>query len=305
MKFSELATFIQVVEAGGMTQAAALRGVSQPAISRAIRDIERGLQAQLLRRTGRGVELTPAGERFLAFARETVEGYERARHEVSLLADSPPPELSIVVPLNTGRLLIPALLKRFATALPELNVHLYEDASARMIGGVATATYDIAVIYAPPAPSSQITDRLFQEQLYLVGPETLTGPNDRPIPLAEVARLPLLLPGTASVYRQFIAEAFARSGLTPNIARELETAEALLAFAMEGDGVAILPYSNIFREHESGEVGARQIIRPALERHVCLAISRHLHAETAAGARRVLRDGLRALAPTARWRISD
>ena len=64
MKISYLEVFRNVVESGGMTQAANLIGVSQPGISRIIREMENQLGTQLFRRTGRGVELTPAGEVF-------------------------------------------------------------------------------------------------------------------------------------------------------------------------------------------------------------------------------------------------
>ncbi|MEM6677129.1 MAG: LysR family transcriptional regulator [Pseudomonadota bacterium] len=301
MKLAELTTFIEVVEAGGMTQAAARRGVSQPGISRVVRDIERSLQAQLLRRTGRGVELTPAGERFLAFARETLEHYAETRRAVLQLADAVPSSLTIVVPLGTGHVLLPPLLKRFAAALPEVNLHLHEDASTKMMAGVVAGDYDIALICSPPALASQIDERLYCEQLYLVGPAAAVGEDEQAITMAEVAQLPLLVPGTTSAFRRLIDACFAEAMLVPRIVRTLETSETLLAFALEGEGVAILPYSNVLRQHGAGEVAVRPIVEQALEREICLAIGQHLHAKTVPTARRAIKEAVRSVAATLRW----
>jgi len=312
MKLSDLEIFVQVAEAGGMTQAAALRGSSQPAISRTLRDLESRLRAPLLKRTGRGVELTPAGTRFLEFARDTLADFEQTQRAVRDLAGAMPAELNIAVPFRVGRLAIPALHKRFAVALPEIGLHIYEDSSARMASALHNHDYDMALVYADGSAAVPGQERLFSEVLYAVGPRGKLGgdrgdgddrgESDRPLPLAELAPLPLLLPSSGSPFRRLIEIHFRRQGLEPAIARELETSEAALAFAMEGEGVAVLPYSNVYRECQLGEVSARPIVTPSIERDICLAISAQTDRRLAQIAARVLREGLVGIAGQARWR---
>ncbi|GEM_PF-1226594 len=306
MKLSDLEIFVQVAEAGGMTQAAALRGSSQPAISRTLRDLESRLRAPLLKRTGRGVELTPAGARFLDFARDTLADFDETQRAVRSLAGAMPAKLDIAVPLRVGRLAIPALHKRFAAALPEIGLHVYEDSSARMASALRNHDYDMALVYADGSAAVPGQERLFSEALYAVGPRAELGDSDRdgdhPLPLSELAPLPLLLPGSGSPFRRLIETRFRRQGLEPTIARELETSEAALAFAMEGEGVAILPYSNVYRECQIGEVSARPIVAPGIERDICLAISAQTDRRLAQIAARVLREALAGIAGQARWR---
>ncbi|MBI1383584.1 MAG: LysR family transcriptional regulator [Rhizobiales bacterium] len=301
VNFNDLRVFLDVVDTGGMTQAASQRGRSQPGISRTIRDIEMRLGVVLFRRTGRGVDLTPAGERFLGFARATMEAFEAVESEVREIASVGPRELAVVVPLRTGRLLIPVLQKALTSALPDVEVHVYEDAMANMAQGLSQRKYDVAIAYAPPFRFEQRHDQLFRERLHLVGTSEAIAGEEATISLGEVAAMPLLLPNTRSTYRNQISSAFAEANLTPTIVRELETSEALLAFAGEGEGVAILPYSNVYREHEAGEIAVREIVSPPIERQVGLLFNRYVVGGTRSQVRSTLRDAMSMLAQRSRW----
>lgn len=296
MKFADLALFVSVVEAGGMTQAALRRGVSQPGISRAVRDLETRMQATLLRRTGRGVELTPAGEVFLDFARGTLAAQTTAEAEIRRLGARLPEAVSVAVPLGVGALIIPELHRRFAMALPGVTLHAFEDRSEALATALAEGRYDLVVRYDPATES----EALFTESLYLVGTPQLIG-GSGPVPLSEVAGLPLLLP-SAPRYRGLVEGAFRSRGLTARIARDLETTGAMLAFAMEGEGAAILPFSNVLRECSRGEIAARLIVEPTIDRGIGVQAGRELDRRLAGPALRLIREALTALARQARWR---
>lgn len=301
MRFADLALFVDVVEAGGMTQAALRRGVSQPGISRAVRDLETRMQAALLRRTGRGVELTPAGEAFLGFARQCLAAQGEAEAEIRRLGARLPEAVSLGVPLGIGALLLPELHRRFAMALPAVTLHAFEERSERLAEALADGRYDLVVSYSSRAAPETGLPPIFEESLHLVGLPAIVGDADRPVPLAEVARLPLLLPSAAR-YRGLVEGAFRAAGLVARVARELETTGALLAFAMEGEGAAILPVSNVLGEIGRGEVAARLIVEPTIDRRIGVLARRELDARLAGPALGLMRETLTALARQARWR---
>src|ERR1700676_4125039 len=78
MELRHLRYFVAVVEAGGLTVAARKLHTSQPSLSRQIRDLEEEIGAQLLTRRARGIELTLAGQAFLAHARSALSQVEAA-----------------------------------------------------------------------------------------------------------------------------------------------------------------------------------------------------------------------------------
>ena len=80
MELRHLRYFIAVAERLHFAQAAEALGIAPPTLTVQIQEMERALQAQLFRRTRRSVELTPAGEAFLAEARETIAQFERTLH---------------------------------------------------------------------------------------------------------------------------------------------------------------------------------------------------------------------------------
>ncbi len=127
MRLIDLHTFVDVATSGSMSRVAEKTGASQPGISRIIRELENEAGTRLLVRTGRGVDLTEAGERYLRFARECIDAQDALKADLAPLSDNPVGNLQIAVPHGTGWLLIPALQRRFAQALPQVTVSIFEE----------------------------------------------------------------------------------------------------------------------------------------------------------------------------------
>ena len=156
MKLNDLRLYIEVVEAGGMTQAASKLGLSQPGLSRTVRDLEHKLEARLLERTGRGVELTKAGQLFLEFCYQTIDAYEISQRKIRENSHSIPGRLNIAIPLRIGSMLTPALLTSFHKYLPQVSVHIYEATSEQILQEITTCKHDIGLVYQPPVSATQL-----------------------------------------------------------------------------------------------------------------------------------------------------
>src|SRR6266478_2104021 len=117
-----LRAFLAVVEAGGVTRAAASLGVSQAAASQQIKRLEEALDCRLFERAGRRLVLAPAGERLLAQARRLLALNDEVWS--SMRTPSFEGEVRLGVPYDIIANFVPAILRRFAKAQPRVRVSL-------------------------------------------------------------------------------------------------------------------------------------------------------------------------------------
>ena len=303
MRIADLQHYIDVVEHGSLTQAAETRGISQPGLSRIVRELENQVGCSLLRRTGRGIELTPAGERFLGFARDTVTALAQTHQDIDALLPEQPAHLHIAIPVGTGGLLAPALQRQFALQLPQIGIDIFEERTSRTSDAMMLRRYDVALTFGYDSTADSGED-LYFEDLYLVGADELAGATDSVITLADAARLPLMLP-PAGRFRSLIDQAFASAGLTPKVSREFETSEAMLAYVMEREGVAILPFSTVAQSQQHVQLHARVITEPSITRRVRLLFDGANQTGYHKTLLQIIRTQLDDLAAQVRWQSID
>ena len=123
MELRHLRYFVAVAEAENVLRAATQKlHVSQPAVSRQIRDLEDELGVQLFERTGKAVNLTDAGRVFLKEARMVLERTDEAVKNVRAFAQTGETELHVGYSPLPGAQLMPAALRAFQQAMPKVHV---------------------------------------------------------------------------------------------------------------------------------------------------------------------------------------
>src|SRR4051812_47437512 len=113
LNLNQLALFHAVAEAGGITRASEKVMVSQPAVSKQVKQLERSLGARLLQPNGRGVRLTPAGRMLADYARRIVSLVAEAQTAISDLDSLRRGTLSVGVTPTLGTYLLPDVLVYF------------------------------------------------------------------------------------------------------------------------------------------------------------------------------------------------
>ena len=302
MKLSDLRIFLDIIEAGNLTQAALRRGTTQPNLSRTLREMERRLDATLMTRDGRGVQLTAAGEDFREFAEETLEHFQALRDKISGLGDGLQEAVTLSVPMRTEHVLLPALLRVFAEAAPRTTLVAHEAFSEAALQDLGARQIDAMIGYLSPSPP-QWGRVIAHEVFYVVGSSEILGTEARPIPMAEVLSLPLIVAGP-NRYLDLLRKAAADAGGELKPKRFCSAADAMVAFAAEGEGVAILPYSNFQREADRGEVGYRQIIAPTIERAIHLNFRGGLNAKCSDVLAQLILTAVSDLQNKCRWTVT-
>ena len=138
-----LRAFVTVVDAGGVTAAASVLGLSQAAASQQIKRLEEMLDCTLFERQGRRLALAPAGERLLAQARRLV-----AQNDELLAAMRTAPfegEVRFGVPYDIIGSFVPPILRRFARAQPRVRVSLVCEDSKVVRDALRSGGVDLAL----------------------------------------------------------------------------------------------------------------------------------------------------------------
>lgn len=275
MDLKQLEYFVRVAEMGSFTKAALALDVAQPALSRQIRLLEVELRQNLLLRNGRGATPTEAGKLLLEHGRGILHQVARAKEELGRVRGALAGSVAIGLPPSLARAITVPLTRLFREQLPEARLSITESLSASMQESLATGRLDIAVLYnAQPAPEIELRP-LDDEELWLVDvrpPGLLEEPPPAPVPLADVAQLPLVIPSRPNAVRMHVETAMAAIGVRPTVTLEIDGVRAILDLVADGAGAALLSRNAVDSSVRPSDYRVRRI-DPPLKTRVALATS--------------------------------
>lgn len=271
MKIRHLQMLLAVEQAGSISRAASRLGVAQTSLSRIVRDLEEMHGVKLFERTGRGVRPSKAGEAFLRQTSIVVAEYNQLLQTAERLRGTEVGALNVSIPMRVGRLIMAPLVTSFSNMFPNASIHVYENLNIQTQNMLAAREMDVGVFYTPPEPPNLASEELGYEELYAFGSSALLGTDKTAITMAEVASHPLLLQSRPAHYRGLIEDSMRKAGHVPNVGRELETIHAHVSFAAQGEGLTILPFSNLWEEVANGELVACKIVEPTITRGISVA----------------------------------
>lgn len=240
-ELDDLRAFAAVVEAGGFTRAAARLGLAKSIISRRVARLEASLGgARLLARTTRGVSPTEAGAAFHARCARLLAELDEAREEVAGREGGVAGTLRIAAPLSFGIAHLAPALARFATDHPRVALDVsYSDRRADLVA----ERFDAAVRIGTLPDSRLVARRLAPVRLVAVAsPAYLArrGAPERPEDLAAHDCLAYSAAGDGGDTWRFRAGRGVVA-VRPHGRFRADNGEAVVAAALEGLGVAVLP----------------------------------------------------------------
>lgn len=245
MELRHLRYFVAVAEMENVSRAATQRlHVAQPSLSRQIRDLEDEIGVSLLERTAKSVRLTDAGRAFLDAARAILKQTDEAVGKARAIAGKAETELHIGDwPLATGRIM-PALLRAYQRAMPNVKVKMHDWRVEQNIAGVRDGRLQLAIIL-PPLKANALENLRF-EPLF-TGRVCLAVSCGHPfakkqsIALADAAREPFvgLTREDYPRYFEYLNAIFAHVNNRPRVVEEHDGWSGVFSAVGAGTGVAI------------------------------------------------------------------
>ncbi|MFF1912968.1 transcriptional regulator CynR [Streptomyces sp. NPDC058239] len=219
---------IAVAEHGNFTRAADELRISQPTLSQQIKQLERVVGVQLLDRSGRSVRTTDAGEVYVRHAQRALRELAAADRAVLDVADLSRGHLRLAMTPTFTAYLIGPLAQELHTRHPGVTLEVREMTQDRIEAGLLADELDLGIAFEGTHLPGVVATALFTETLSLVvttrRPDTR---SERPLPVSDLAGQQLALLSSDFATRSHIDNYFAQHHISPPIAVEANSIQAL------------------------------------------------------------------------------
>jgi LysR family transcriptional regulator, hca operon transcriptional activator len=243
MELRHLRYFVAVAEAGSLSVAAQQKlHTTQPSLSRQIRDLEDDVGAQLLTRSARGIELTPAGRAFLDHSRLVLAQVDAAAEAARRVAH--PAKPCFVMGFLTGHELtwMPAALRILRDELPNVDVMISSQYSPQLADGLSKGRVDAAFLRREKGVPDLAFRFLVKEPLMVVLPSDHRLAQRETInPRDLLGEKFVSVSDTAPVLRAVIDNYLKRSGINIMPVHEVDHLAMAMSLIASTRGVALLP----------------------------------------------------------------
>jgi LysR family transcriptional regulator, nitrogen assimilation regulatory protein len=258
MDLRQLQYFCRIAESGSFREAAARANVAQSALSRHIRTLEEELGVVLMERHARGIRLTSQGEKLKRRADIILNEVEETRAEMTATKTSPRGTVTIGATITTSRLLCARLAEAADTRFPGINLQMTEGSSYYLLEGMDTGRLDLAIIVTQANRDRLSSEELVTEKVYLVGSPRLPDIPTSTSSISDLVDRPMVLFTKPSGGRTQLENVATANNVPINVRFEAASPDVVKDFVRRGLAYAILPYSSIFTEVESGELVASE-----------------------------------------------
>jgi DNA-binding transcriptional LysR family regulator len=254
LRLRDLHAFFAVVRSGSMAKAAAQLGVSQPAVSKVVADLEHALGVRLLDRTRKGVEPTLYGQALLKRGLIAFDELKQSIKDIESLADPATGQLTIGCADSIAATVLLPIIDQFFARYPRVALRV-DTASSPMFDdpGLRNRKYDLVLarVLTPLADLADdlSTDFLFDDRLIVAAGMHTRWARRRKIELAELVDEPWMMAPTDSWSYARLTEVFRTKALSmPKVSLMTYSLPLIFHFLANGPTISIFPYS-VMRLH--------------------------------------------------------
>ena len=276
--------FYYVTKYQSITQAAEVLSISQPAVSQAVKNLEKALGCKLFVRMAKGVRLTSEGEVLFSFVSKGYESILAGERKLSEILDLEGGEICIGASDMTLQFYLLSYLEQFHEKYPDIKVTVTNAPTPETLGYLEDGRIDFGVVSTPVITKHgciQIPVRKIRD-IFVAGHkfEYLKGKKLR---YRELSDLPVMcLEGDTST-RRYVAEFLEKEHVMLQPEFELATSDMLIQFAKRSLGVASVVEDFAKQAIREGELFELQFDKEIPKREFCIVYNDKIPMSTAAG----------------------
>jgi LysR family nitrogen assimilation transcriptional regulator len=266
--------FVAIAELGSLTRAALFLDSNQSFLSRQVNGLERECGARLFNRTGRGVELSEAGQRLLPQVKELLERAQALERDIRADLREPVGSVTLGTLPSIGTILTGRLFTEVRAQLPGVSLKVLEGSSGQLEEWLSDSRVDIAILYryTPTLPEGE--ESLATVDSYLVGCRGDRPTSSSSVPFAALDGLPFILPGAPNGLRTALDAGARQARITLAPVIEADSLPLQKQLTAKERLYTVLPLHAVWQEVQDGSLQAARITEPAFQRTVAMAFAR-------------------------------
>lgn len=268
---TDLRLFLAIVDAGSITHGAAAAGLSLPAASERLRDMEAIGEVTLLNRGRRGIEPTQAGEMLAHHARNILHQIARMRGDISVYAKGLRPSVRIFANTAAVTEFLPGRLGPWLSRHPQLDIELKERPSAEIAKGVNAGHAEIGVLSNAVDTGELVLRPFAVDRLVLVISGQHPLANEREVRFADLLDEHFIGLAGGALQEHIEAQALNASARLKTRVR-VGSFHGICQMAGEGAGVGIIPETAAKRYRRSTRIAAVRLGDDWATRHLSICI---------------------------------
>ncbi len=252
---SQLKVFHIVARLQSFTRAAQALCLTQPGISKHVKDLEEYYGTRLFDRIGKKVVMTQAGEMLFAAAEKIFRMVERAKEEIDDLKGLQAGDLNIGASVTIGIYLLPGILEKFQKLYPGTRVTLDIDLNRQIIRQVLDNAADIGLLGAPARPPDNerlVMSPFHKDELIVIVPGNKSWAKRDSISADDLLGEKFIISRSGSGTRAIIEERLKAAGVVLRNTMEFGNTEAIKKAVEAGLGISIISKSAVAREVQLG-----------------------------------------------------
>lgn len=240
MNLDHFVYFVELVQQNSFTKAAEKLFISQSAISKAIRSLEKEYDVELIDRTSKKFRLTSEGNLFYDSALKIISNYKYETEFLHSILKSKTGVLYLGIPPVTITAIYP-ILNHYRSLYPNITLRILEVGANRIYSLVKQGTIDMGMVIQPFRDPDFFQVPVMQSDAVLILPLSHPLAIYDELPISRLKKENLLLLTEEYMLRDVILNAFKKAKITPIIRGESAQWDLLVEGVVQGRGISILP----------------------------------------------------------------
>ncbi|MFT5549813.1 MAG: DNA-binding transcriptional LysR family regulator [Candidatus Azotimanducaceae bacterium] len=238
--FRQVDAFKTVVQTGTVTESARILGVSQPAVSRLISDLESEVEFKLFTRTGRNLKATPEALLLVEEVRRALIGLEQIKLTALAIKQFKHAQLRLISTPAFSTLIAPQLIQKFAKRQPDAMVSLEIQSTDVAVEWMITQNFDFGIASATMVNPTTLSHPLSKTRSVCVFPKGHRLAEKEIITLKDLDNESFISYLPDSQFRFEVDDVFKSRGINRVMQYEARTTDAICRLVAEGLGVSII-----------------------------------------------------------------